>query len=202
MFPLARIAACNVLRNRRRTLITILAIVVGVGVSLVVRGMLNGVQGGFVQTVVHGQVGALQVHRKGYLDNVLSTPLTLDFAADDALLAKVRGVPGVRAAARRIQFPGMVSVGDETVLIQATAIEPVAEQATCPKRSNQFGPGSVMNDDTILLGKDFAASVGALRGSEVVLLALGLSSAGAVGAALYPAMRASRLRPVEALRDA
>jgi ABC-type lipoprotein release transport system permease subunit len=38
--------------------------------------------------------------------------------------------------------------------------------------------------------------------TALVVLALGLSSAGAIGAAFYPALRAARLRPVEALRDA
>ncbi len=130
---LAKIAARNVLRNQRRTAITLAALVLGVGVMITVRGLLNGLQHSLVDGVVHGQTGALQVHRKGYLKNVLASPLTLDFE-DAPLRKKVAAVSGVKAVAPRILFPGMISLGDETIFLLNQAVDPALEFEVCPNR--------------------------------------------------------------------
>ena len=44
MWTLFRIAFRNVARNRRRTLITLAALLVGVGAAVVTRGLMNGLQ--------------------------------------------------------------------------------------------------------------------------------------------------------------
>ncbi len=128
-----RIAVRNVLRNRRRTLITLAALVVGVGVMVSIRGVLNGMQTSLVDNVVEGQTGALQVHHKGYLANVLASPLTMDMPQAE-LEAKIRAVPGVRAVTARIQFGGMIARGDETIFLFNQAIDPKTEFKVVPLR--------------------------------------------------------------------
>jgi len=136
MWTLVRIAFRNVVRNRRRTLITLAAILVGVGVMVTIRGFLNGLQGALISGVVDGQTGALQIHRAGYMKNVLSSPLTLDFAVDPALLAKVKSVKGVKDATPRIAFVGMASSGDDTLVMQSTALDPVQELKVCRRAAS------------------------------------------------------------------
>lgn len=137
---LGRIALRNVLRNRRRTLITLSALLIGVGVMVSVRGVLNGLQVGLVENVVNGQTGALQVHKKDYLKNVLASPLTLDM--DAKLVAERIGkVAGVKAIAPRINFGGMVNVGEETLFLMVQAVDPKAELAVCPLRGQNINDG-------------------------------------------------------------
>ena len=82
---LLSLAARNLARNRRRTAIALAALVVGVGAMVSLRGFLNGLQNMFLENTVHGQLGAVQVHRKGYLANVQGSPLTLDMEDSEAL---------------------------------------------------------------------------------------------------------------------
>jgi putative ABC transport system permease protein len=166
------IALRNVLRNRRRTLITLLAMFVGVGVMVSMRGLLNGLQRALVTNVTQGQTGAVQVHRAGYFKNVLATPLALDMALAEVLPA-VAGHPGVTAVAPRIQFAGMVSTGDKTLFVAATAVDARAELAVCPLRARTLGPGSRWLDDRdgAILHVSLAESVGLARGAEAALLA-------------------------------
>lgn len=133
ILSLWRIAVRNVLRNRRRTLITLAALVVGVGVMVSIRGVLNGMQTSLVDNVVEGQTGALQVHRKGYLANVLASPLTMDMPQAE-IEAKIRAIPGVRAVTPRIQFGGMIARGDETIFLFNQAIDPKTEFKVVPMR--------------------------------------------------------------------
>jgi putative ABC transport system permease protein len=173
MWTLIRIAIRNVARNRRRTLITLGALFVGVGVMVSMRGLLNGLQRALVTNVAEGQTGAVQVHRAGYMANVLSTPLTLDFAVAD-VLPRVLAEPGVTAAAPRINFAGMVSAGDETLFMAALAIDPALERRVTPLREKTLEPGGRFfdagNRDGIVLTTDLARSVGIGLGGEASLL--------------------------------
>src|SRR5579871_952414 len=113
MLPLIRIALRNVLRNRRRSLITLFAVFLSLAVMVFIRGFLNGMQATIREGVIYGQVGALQVHKKGYLA-AMQGGLDLDLPADEAFLGKIRAVPHVRDATARIPFGGMVNANDQT----------------------------------------------------------------------------------------
>ena len=178
MNPLLAMAFRNVLRNRRRTLITLAAVTIGVAAVGTIRGVLNGLQRSIVLGTIEGTLGALQVHRTGYLANVLSTPLSLDFEADEALLGKVRSVKGVKAIAPRIQFAGSLTLSategndaPEALFFGALAVDPLLEPEVCPRRSTFFTDGTVLDDTHVVLGDALAAAFGAKNGAEAILLA-------------------------------
>lgn len=149
MFNLARLALRNVLRNRRRTLITLAALLVGVGVMVSIRGLMNGFQRSMVEAVVSGQTGALQVHKKGYLKNVLASPLTMDLPATEEFYSKIKAVPHVTAVAPRIMFAGMVNLGDETIFITMQAVDPDREFKVCPLRRDTIVDGGKLKDGAV-----------------------------------------------------
>ncbi len=149
MWNLLRIAVRNVLRNRRRTLITLAALLVGVGVMVSIRGLLNGFQRSLVESVVAGQTGALQIHKKGYLQNVLAAPLSMDLPADEAFLKKIEGVPHVTAVAPRIAFAGMVNLGEETIFLALQASDPKREFKVCPLRRDTIHDDGRFKDGTV-----------------------------------------------------
>jgi putative ABC transport system permease protein len=134
MFSLLQIAIRNVLRNKRRTAITLAALLIGVSVMVSIRGTLNGLQRSLVQNVVKGQTGALQVHRVGFLKNVLSSPLSLDMPQDAAFEQKLLGVQHVTAISPRILFAGMINVGEQTIFLGVQAVDPLREFKVVPLR--------------------------------------------------------------------
>ncbi len=141
MRSLLPIAIRNVLRNKRRTLITLTALLIGVGVMVSIRGLINGFQAALINSVVTGQTGALQVHKKGFLKNVLSSPLAMDIPADDVFFKKIAAVRGVKAIAPRISFAGMLNLGDETIFVMLQAIDPKREFEICPLRLGAIKDG-------------------------------------------------------------
>jgi putative ABC transport system permease protein len=178
MNPLLSMAFRNVARNRRRTLITLAAVVIGVTAVGTIRGVLNGLQHSIVLGTIEGSLGAIQVHRTGYLDNVLSTPLSLDFEPNEALLAKIRSVKGVKDIAPRIQFAGTLTLSatnenetPEALFFGALAVDPVLEPKVCPQRSKLFTDGTTFDDTHVVLGDALAAAFGAKNGAEAILLA-------------------------------
>ncbi|MDQ3266478.1 MAG: FtsX-like permease family protein [Myxococcota bacterium] len=171
MLKLLRIAVRNLSRNRRRTLLAALAIMIGVGSMVVFRGFVNGMREMILSNLIDGQSGALQIHRRGYQENLEGLPLTLDFEDSPSLRQRIQAVPGVRALAPRITFGAMLSTPDQpvegnqpseeeqgkTTYLVATAIDPALEEAALPKRfhflvqghppTSPDGPELLLNDD-------------------------------------------------------
>ncbi len=165
----------NLTRNKRRTLITALAIVFGAAAIICLQGFANGFVTNLIEAVVLSKLGPIQVFRKGYIG--ADDPLKLTIAESPELLATIRAVPGVTAVAPRISFDGMVSNGSESTLFMATAIDPAQEYQVCPKRVTRVAPGSqplgVDQDGRGLIGKTLAEALGAKVGTTLVMQAAG-----------------------------
>ena len=161
---LLRIAVRNVRGNRRRALLAGLAIMLGVLSVTTLRGMLNGVQAALRSEAIASQIGALQIHRAGYMAQVFGTPLDLDLAYDDALLKKLAAVENVKAVAPRINFGAMVSTGDSTTFAMITAFDPARDLKVCPLRYERLSDGalpSAKRPDGLVLSAELARRIGA-----------------------------------------
>ncbi len=169
------LAVRNLLRNRRRTAITGLAVGFGAFAVVVLQSLVNGLVGNIVETSVLARVGAVQVFRTGYLGS--DDPLKKSFADDPLLVARLAAVPGVVAVAPRLDFDGMLSNGSEATMFMATAIDPSAEYRVCPLRATLVAKGSrplaAGDDRGALLGKTLAEALGARETSTLVMQAAG-----------------------------
>jgi putative ABC transport system permease protein len=173
MLSLLRIAVRNVLRHRRRSLITFSAVFLALAIMVGIRGFMNGMQSGMRDSIVKGQTGQLQIHRRGYLKNVAKSSLEMDLPASDEFIQKVTTVPGVTHAAARIQFGGMLNARDSTTVALFTAIDPEQELQVCPLRLDQISSGKPLLHAPVQAGNlspELAASLGAKLGDKTTLL--------------------------------
>ncbi len=173
MSTLLRVALRNVFRNKGRSTFSIVAILFGLTVLVFLQGFTNGFLKSVVEDAVLAKVGAVQVHRHGYLD-AEKDPLKLDLPDDAATSARLRAVPGVVDVTRRITFEGMLSNGNVSQMFLATAIDPVSEYRVCPKRRDNVGPGSAPLDEKstadALVGKQLVESLEARPGTTLSML--------------------------------
>ena len=138
-----KVAVRNVTRNTRRTVITLAALIIGVAVILLARGLLDSVQQVLVSGVVEGLSGHIQVHKQGYTKAVDAAPLDYHFPADAELLTRIRSVEGVKAVAPRISFGGMLSNGQTTAMVFVRAMDPDLDPAVCPRAGEGLVRGSM-----------------------------------------------------------
>ncbi len=178
---LLKLAVRNLRRNRRRTAITLVAMIVGITGMTALRGFINGQREVMVENIVKGRLGALQVHRKGYVQNVLTSPLQLDMADSPELRKKILETPHVTAVAPRIDFGAMVSTPDKrpppedgsmlpeadqgkTSFFIATAVEPESEGKVTPRRTSLVKVGHMPaspDAPELVLNADFALGLDA-----------------------------------------
>ncbi|OGS98319.1 MAG: ABC transporter substrate-binding protein [Gallionellales bacterium RIFCSPLOWO2_12_FULL_59_22] len=134
MLDVLAIASRNLLRYRRRTLLTLLLIVIGMVAVLLFVAVAGSFKAMMVGQFTDSVLGHLQVHRKGYVASIDNLPLNLNMSA--AMVAKteeaLKANPLVETWSPRIKFGGMFSNFAETTSIRINGIDPAREAATVP----------------------------------------------------------------------
>jgi ABC-type lipoprotein release transport system permease subunit len=159
----------NVLRNRRRSAVILVAIAVGLWSMLVfaafTRGWSNDVRHNAIETLT----GHLQVHAPGYLDDP-SVDRTLA-PPDKALLALLDG-PQVAAWASRVRVPAVVMSERETAGVTLVGIDPAREAGlSFVAHAVNEGRGLAGPDgDGILVGRKLAERLRTGLGKRVVVM--------------------------------
>ncbi len=162
------IALRNITRNRKRTLIALSAIALGVAALIFAGGFIHWILRELREETIRSQLGHIQV-RLGEHDAV--TPIAGRTPSDDAtLVAKLSKSAHVLAVLPRVSFSGLASSGEITVSFVGEGIDPAKEAlgggrwdalATIP------APTAV---NQVALGEGLAASLEVERGGKVVLI--------------------------------
>ncbi|MBI1946224.1 MAG: ABC transporter permease [Deltaproteobacteria bacterium] len=173
-----RIALRSLRRNRRRSALTLAAVIIGVTVVVFAFGFGEGLTTSLVRTLVDARIGALQVHAIGYLDAVEAQPLKKDFALDDELLAKVKGTPGVASVAPRLRFGALLGDGATATIVMVDAVDPRNELLVCPARKQEVpaNHGAFVDDAQPhggVLGAELASGLKSKLGATLTLQAAG-----------------------------
>lgn len=173
MSRLPSLAIRNVGRNRRRTLITGLAIFVCVTLVIVLKGFITGAQDLMLADVVEGRTGALQIHKKGYVDNIEAVPTRMNMPYTPELIARIKAVPGVKGVTGRLQFNGLISNGKTQTMFIGKAIDVATEKQACPRADAVLKPGGqplVAHEHAALVGFELAESFQVSNGDNVTVL--------------------------------
>jgi putative ABC transport system permease protein len=179
---LARLALRSLVRNRRRSIITLAAVAVGVAVVIFAHGFGEGLMRMMVRNSLDNRLGAMQVHARGYLEASEAAPLKLDLPHFEELMAKAAQVPGVVAVTPRIRFGALVGNGRTSSIVIAEAIDPEREMAVCPGRRAEVDEkaGAFVSQDRPragVIGAELARSLQVKRDDLVTLSAAGREGA-------------------------
>lgn len=174
MGSLFKIAGRNLFRYKRRTLLTLSLIVIGV---LFVAGFM-AVTGSFKSMMI-GQitdsfVGHMQIHRKGYLAAIDNLPLTMNLKpqAVKKVEALLKETPEIEAYSLRIKFGGMFSNFTETTNIRLNGVDPEKEAKTVPLLLPRVTEGEkALRKGEILVPELLARGMKVKVGDVVVVIA-------------------------------
>lgn len=171
MWRLLPIAIRNIGRNRRRSAITLAAIAAGTAAAIFLNGFAAGLLETLTARLVEGSVGAVQLHRVGFLQ-AEEEPLKLDLAEDAALVARLRAVPGVRGVTGRLTFEALVGNGLQSTMAMVTAVDPAHEAEVCPGRwTNAHVRGLEVGGEGGVIGRALSQGLGVVEAGQLQLLA-------------------------------
>jgi len=172
MNMLAKLAWRNILRNKRRSILTVFAVTFAALFSIAMRGMQVGTYAVNIQNVVRMFSGYCQIQREGYSAN---PTLQTSFAFDEGLLQGLRATPRVQAFAPRITADGLAAHGQTSVGVMILGIDVDLERGVTSllERIREGSAPRGGEKPSVVLGQTLAKNLGAETGSEIVLLAQG-----------------------------
>ena len=178
-----RIAWQNVLRNRRRSLVTILIAAVGTASVLVAGGFALYTYDALRDAAAR-ESGHLVLAHQDYFGRDEETPLQYGLSEHARLAAALENAPGVTRVLPRLAFSGLVSNGDKSMIYIGQGVDVRGELAArgvfLKLVEGALFSGTEAGAPRVLLGKDLARSLAAVPGSSLTLL--GTTTAGGLNA--------------------
>lgn len=117
----------NVLRNKRRTIITIAVVAVGVSMLILALAYVEYIKWGLGESTIHGQTGHFQLMTKDFLLKEEGKILEFGIDKSNDLYNKIEEIDEVELATPRINFSGLASTGEKSNGILVSALIPEKE---------------------------------------------------------------------------
>jgi putative ABC transport system permease protein len=162
----------NVLRQRRRSLVALLAISLGEVAMILAGGFIEWNLWFGRESTIHSQLGHIRVFRPGFLASGAADPsrYLLPDAAPER--AAIESTPHVTAVAPRLQFSGLISREEATLSFLGEGVDPSKEGLLSRSLAITQGENLRPNDNNgVILGQGLAANLGVRVGDSVILLA-------------------------------
>jgi ABC-type lipoprotein release transport system permease subunit len=119
-----KLAWRNLGRNRRRTVITAVALAVGMSLCVASYGWMDGINADILHALTRLDLGHVQVHHPDY-PRERTLKLTIDDAG--AIVARARKLGGVRGVSTRVYGFGLASHGTKSAGVQLVGVDPRTE---------------------------------------------------------------------------
>lgn len=162
----------NIWRNKRRSIITILAVVFAVMLSIVMRAIQLGTYEVNIRHVVELFSGYIQIQMPGYQK---SPTLQKSFHNSDSLQALLQQRPEVIASAPRVIGDGLTSFRDNSQGALLVGVDPLRER-NVSKLDGRVVHGRFLDpdrQDAIVVGDKLLQNLHAQIGDTIVVLAQG-----------------------------
>jgi len=177
-----RLAARNLWRNPRRSLITVTAVATGVAGLIFLWAYVDGMNQQMIDNTTRYLTGHLQVQLRGYQDD--PTP-ELAFAEFEALLTNLAAEPGIAGVAPRVEGMALASSADKSRGVLIVGIDPARETGVTTIASAVRNGEFLRTGDAegALVGDKVADVLGVAIGDELVLITQ--AADGSIGSGRY-----------------
>lgn len=155
------IAYRDLLRNRRRSFFTGLAVALGLALLIVLNGYIAGVMEGSLQNSIRLQTGHLQLRTPTYTEEKVSLQWKDLLDNPDEVAARARALPAVQVAAPVLWATGILNTADESSGVRVYGID-TTSALYAPIQSGMVAGTFLSADDRngILLGRHLADNLG------------------------------------------
>ncbi|MGE4424101.1 MAG: ABC transporter permease [Pseudodesulfovibrio sp.] len=173
-----KIAARNLMRYKRRTMLTSLLIVIGVCMVVLFSGLAGSFKSMMIGLITDSSLGHIQIHKKGYVASIDTLPLNMNMKPQQ--YAKLQDVldadKDLEAYAPRIKFGAMLSNYTESTSVRLSAIDPAKEQQVCTAlhtrlKQKQSGDTPILKPGEVVIPERIAKAMKIEPGASIVLVA-------------------------------
>ena len=170
MFKLWRIAIRDLGRNKRRSALTLIAVMMGLALVIALHAFEMGAIQGSIDDNIRVQTGHVQVRAGSYDEDKVSLKWEDLLEEPQGLAAQAQALADVRAAAPVLWASGILGTIEDSVGVRVYGIDPLAETAA-PFREDLAGEFLAPDDRSgLLISQRLANNLGLAVGDDVSLL--------------------------------
>jgi ABC-type lipoprotein release transport system permease subunit len=171
MIQLYKMALRDLGRNPRRSILSALALGMGLALLLLMAGVIKGEMIGSMDTSIKLQTGHIQVRAQNYKEEKASLAWEDLIESPDQTAARIAALQPVKIATPRLMVNGIVTSGEESVGVRILGIDP-ASAANAPFKEGLTAGEFLKADDrdSLLIGLPLAEKLGLKAGDKITLL--------------------------------
>lgn len=167
---LFKMALRNILRHKRRTLISVVTIAVGIMFYIAMDSLFNGVDRLLVESIVKFSDSSIVVYSSEYDENRRGYPLDRGIENFGYISNVAFGIDGVEGVVYRTQFLGEMVFGGKSRYIVGTVIEPSMDPQVFEVKNHIKG-SYLSGGEEVLVGSILASKLGVEVGDYVTISA-------------------------------
>lgn len=112
----------NILRNKRRTFITLSAIISGVCSIIIFGGFIEFTFQALRESTIHTELGHIQIYQQGYNEYGVANPAKYLIKEPEKVETALQKLPEVLTVTSRLTLSGLISTGNKTLSAKVTGI--------------------------------------------------------------------------------
>lgn len=172
MKQIIQMAYRDLIRNKRRSLLSALALGMGLSLLLFMAAVVQGEMRDSMESTIRLQSGHLQISAVDYNPDKNSLAWKDLIENPDEIASKIASQPEVTVATPRLLASGIINTADESIGVQIIGIDPTSS-ANTPYSNGMISGEFIKSDDRdgLLVGKDLAAKYKLKTGDTIQLLA-------------------------------
>ncbi len=161
----------NILRNKRRTFLTLSAIISGVCSIIIFGGFIEFTYEGLRESTIRTQLGHIQIYKQGYIEHGVANPAKYLIKDPEKIEKAVEQFSEILAITQRLTLSGLISSGNKTLTAKVTGI--------IPEREEEFSAfetlidGQQLDEDTPnggVIGMELAKALNAKVGDYLMIM--------------------------------
>lgn len=168
---LLKLAWRNVFRHRRRTVITFVAISVGLGYMILMDSFMGGFELYSMRNFVDMESGHLKIHAAGYRDEGRNLPVEPAIEQPAQVIRDLRDRLGYAAATPRTVFQAELSNGMNQLPVVGIGIDPETDERVFRYRQSVPRGRFIADRFDLLVGQNLAKDLGIDTGGYVTVVA-------------------------------
>jgi putative ABC transport system permease protein len=170
--PFIMISWRNLWRQKRRTLVVVFSIALGIFSLLLIVGFANGMMDQVVDNTIGTSLGDIAIHRKGFQD---SMKLQQNFVPERRITDPILKNRSIRSCAPRVKVKGMIRSSEASRGVMIVGIDPSMERkvSTIYHHTIRKGGGHYLagpSADEVLVSKSLAEKLDLYIGDKAVLM--------------------------------
>lgn len=167
-----RIALRNILRNRRKSLITLTTIIVGLTALITVKAILEGSERQITDNLIRTHTGHIRLNAQGYTESSGSSFIDVSISEPQRINQLFSTEPHIIQFTSRVKFGALVSSGEKSFNIIGLGVEPDKESKISSLLNVIEGENLFFSDmEGVLLGSKLSTALGKKVGDIVTLVA-------------------------------